>query len=56
MSRRPMPILEVLYELQDGPGDASGVAHLDRKIQEYSDVQSLDCLHAERQLVEYLFS
>jgi hypothetical protein len=44
MVRRPMPILEVLYEPRDGPRGAGGVAHLDRKIQEYSDVQSLDCL------------
>jgi hypothetical protein len=35
---------------------AGGVAHLDRTIQEYSDVQSLDCLDAERELIEYLFS
>jgi hypothetical protein len=52
-----MPILlEGLYEPQGGPRAAGGFAHIDRKIQEYSDVQSLDCLHPERQLLECLFS
>jgi hypothetical protein len=52
MVRRPMSILEVLYEPRDGPRGA----HVDPKIQEYSNVQRLDCLCIERKLLESLFS
>jgi hypothetical protein len=56
MVRRPMPILEVLYEPRDGPRGAGGVDHLDRKIQRIFGRAKFELsLQAERQLLEYLF-